>query len=148
MQPLEFTFPLRTKTGLNAREHFAVRAKRVKLERLATRAAFLAAMNSGARNLLIAHAEEHGAQITLTRIGPRRVDDDGVVGGCKGVRDEIADCLGLDDGDERLRWRYGCERGAFAVRVRIEALDACCPECGRPWGAAALMDALQPTGTP
>lgn len=61
--------------------------------------------------------------ITLTRIAPRRLDSDNVVGACKTARDAVADYLGLDDGDPRLTWQYADVRGprfVHALRVRIE----------------------------
>ena len=65
-------------------------------------------------------------------MGPRRVDDDGATGGLKAVRDEIAELLGLDDGDrERIRFRYtDPEIGPFAVRVEIASLGRC-EACGQ-----------------
>src|SRR5687768_1075296 len=41
--PVRFTIPVRTKNGLNDREHWAAKAKRVKAERMATRGALLGA---------------------------------------------------------------------------------------------------------
>ena len=62
--------------------------------------------------------------ITLTRIGPRTLDDDNLAGGFKHVRDGVADWLGIDDGDKRLTWRYEQRKGApkeYAAEVRIES---------------------------
>jgi hypothetical protein len=61
--------------------------------------------------------------VTLTRIGPRELDSDNLAGGFKAVRDQVAICLGVDDGDERVRWVYRQERGRpreYAIRVRVE----------------------------
>lgn len=44
--------------------------------------------------------------ITLVRIGPGTLDDDNLSGACKAVRDGVADALGIDDDDPRVRWRY------------------------------------------
>ncbi|MEZ5275518.1 MAG: hypothetical protein R3F07_03955 [Opitutaceae bacterium] len=35
------------------------------------------------------------------------MDDDNLAHACKPLRDAIADNLGIDDGDRRLRWKYG-----------------------------------------
>lgn len=62
--------------------------------------------------------------VTLTRIAPRRFDDDNLTSGFKATRDQIAELLGVDDGDPRVTWRYAQERGRpreYAVRIRIEA---------------------------
>ena len=120
---LEFMIPLRTKTGLNAREHWAVKAKRVKAERDATGRYWLAnALQYRVRcdlRLLAKYAP--GLLITLTRIGPRLCDDDNLAGGLKAVRDQVAEELGTDDGpNSMLRWKYHQERGPWGVRVRVE----------------------------
>lgn len=44
--------------------------------------------------------------VILTRIAPRRFDGDGLAAAFKGVRDEIAKWLGVDDRDERIVWHY------------------------------------------
>jgi hypothetical protein len=135
---IEFTIPLRTVSALNEREHFRVRAKRVKNERAVTAASL--------ERLWKTHAESLGLNdgsppaiacvgpllVTLTRVGPRKLDrGDNLGASLKGVRDELAAWLGVDDGDESAAlWEYAMERGAFAVRVRIEPLPAPCVTCG------------------
>jgi hypothetical protein len=109
-------FPLRLTTGLNQREHWAVRAKRVRHERAQTDWA-LQSFGWQAREELRQHMERGGLSVEITRIGPRKVDTDGIVGGAKGVRDEVARWLGWDDGDCRWEWRYRAERGPYAVRI-------------------------------
>lgn len=44
--------------------------------------------------------------ITITRIGPRRLDDDNLQAACKYVRDQIADYVGVDDGSPLYTWWY------------------------------------------
>jgi len=51
----------------------------------------------------------------------RRMDSDGVASALKAVRDGIADALGIDDGNSRITWIYGQERGEYSVRVEIES---------------------------
>lgn len=59
-------------------------------------------------------------RVTLTRVGAKRMDSDGLASSLKVVRDGIADWLGVDDGDvERVRWRYR-QLGGFIPSVRIE----------------------------
>lgn len=125
--PICFAIALRVGTGLNAREHHHVRAERVKAERMATAAAFRAHVPLHRQ----ADAWTRPLLVTLTRVGPRKVDDDGATGGLKAVRDEIAELLGLDDGDRaRIRFKYGDpEIGPFAVRVEIASLGRC-EACG------------------
>lgn len=120
---LEFEIPLRTVTGLNAREIWQVRSARVKSERAKTARAMTKAL--GVPRWKCSSVVRLPALVTLTRIGPREPDDDAIQPALKAVRDAIASYLGVDDGCDYLRFRYmPHERGEFGVRVRIEALDA------------------------
>ena len=124
---LSFCVPIRATSSLNARMHWAARAKRVKQERRTVAALMrasdlnrVAAKSAGADVLW---RDGHLA-ITLTRIGPRRMDDDNVQGCLKAVRDEVAAQLGLDDGDARLTWKYEQRKGPYGVEVTIETREA------------------------
>ena len=44
--------------------------------------------------------------VTITRIGPRRLDDDNLASACKYIRDQIADVVGTDDGSPLYTWQY------------------------------------------
>ena len=62
--------------------------------------------------------------ITITRIGPRKLDSDNLAGSAKHVRDGVADWLGIDDGDERLTWEYAQRSGGagvYACEIVIES---------------------------
>lgn len=64
--------------------------------------------------------------VIITRCGPRRMDEDNCVAGCKPVRDEVARWLGVvDDGDrERVRFVVRQEREARAhVRVDVYQVE-------------------------
>lgn len=98
--------PLRTVSALNRREHWAVRARRVKAER---RAALLITQPNW--------IDKFPATITLVRFGPRKLDDDNLRGAMKGVRDGVADRLGVDDADPRITWEYQQEKGKYGVRL-------------------------------
>lgn len=109
--------PLRTRTGLNVREHWAARAKRVKRERTAGQFAAKSAV-AGADPWW---TEGRRYVVTLTRVGPRTCDDDNLLGALKGFRDGVADALQVDDGNTKaVRWAYQQERGPWGVRVRLE----------------------------
>lgn len=114
--------PIRTTTGLNVREHWAARAKRVKRERAATLQALLAFVHwDGKTALLRVLAGAGVVSVALERVSPREADEDNAVGGLKSVRDEVSAWLGVDDGDPRIVWSYSQSRGPFAVRVTILA---------------------------
>lgn len=61
--------------------------------------------------------------VRLTRVGsgPRPLDGDNLQRALKAVRDVVAEWLGADDADPRIRWRYKQRRGwspAVVVDVR------------------------------
>jgi hypothetical protein len=64
--------------------------------------------------------------VTLTRIGPRLLDDDNLASSAKAVRDGVADWLGIDDGDAaRVSWRYAQEAVGvrrYGVRIDVEVV--------------------------
>jgi hypothetical protein len=57
--------------------------------------------------------------VTITRIGPRKLDDDNLASSCKYIRDQIAEKVGLDDGSAEYTWRYDQRTGAYGVDVEI-----------------------------
>jgi hypothetical protein len=107
--------PIRTVSALNAREHWRARARRVKHERQAT-ALFL--RQEGVRPLL-------PCSVHLTRIAPSNgLDSDNLPGAVKGVRDQIADWLGVDDKRADLvSYHYAQERGPWGVRVEFKPAE-------------------------
>lgn len=60
-------------------------------------------------------------KITLTRIGKRILDDDNLQSSFKSARDQIADFLGVNDGDRKaVHWAYKQQVGKeYAVCVHI-----------------------------
>lgn len=107
---LAFSIPIRTVSALNAREHWRARARRVKAEREATS--------------WVLRGQEYPVPpctVTMTRAGPSNgLDDDNLRGAMKGVRDQIALWLGIDDRDPRVTWGYGQRRAKeWAVEVEI-----------------------------
>jgi hypothetical protein len=102
--------PLTTGRGLNDRLHWAQRARQTKQH----------------RSLAYYLTPKHDVPcvVTLVRLSAGKLDDDNLRGALKGVRDGIADKLGIDDADKRVRWQYAqekCKRGESAVRVEIRA---------------------------
>lgn len=68
-------------------------------------------------------------KITLTRLGPRYLDEDNNAGSFKHVQDQLARELGIDDGDrEAARWWYVQRKrlkseGGYGVEVTIETRE-------------------------
>lgn len=66
--------------------------------------------------------------ITLTRIAPRKLDDDNWITSCKHFRDWIADRLipglkpGIADSDPRLSWKYyqASAKSEYALIIEVE----------------------------
>ena len=104
--------PIRTVSGLNVREHWSARARRVKRERYAVGMV----LNPLPR-------PELPCDVALIRLGPgqRLLDDDNLRAALKGCRDEVARWLGVDDASPMVRWHYAQERShewAVCVLVR------------------------------
>ncbi len=108
---------IRTVSEANAREHWRKRAKRVAGQRAMVRLA-MGPNRNPPRPPMIIH---------LTRIAPRRMDDDNLQRSFKAVRDGVADWLGLDDGSRSLGWLYFQEKGkpkTYGIRIEIDAIAA------------------------
>lgn len=114
---------IKTKGGMNAREHFGARAKRVKFERQQTRWM----LNSIKRPAL-------PCSVLLTRVSwSSGLDDDNLASALKSVRDEIAAWLGVDDRDRAtVRYRYAQRRSSGPKQ------DAVMIEFGEPASGAQL----------
>lgn len=115
-------FPLVLPSVANLREHWAKKAKRVKVQRSATR------IYMSASRLAIINEPGIGPDglwprcslsVRLTRVAPRTLDGDNLQAAFKAVRDEIAAYLGIDDGDERIRFTYAQAKGKAAVRIEL-----------------------------
>lgn len=106
---VSWSIPIRTVSALNRREHWAKRAKRVKVERLA---GYISTPHVPVPCI-----------VTMTRQGPRSLDDDNLRGALKGIRDGIAQRIGLDDADPKIEWRYGQVKARdYAVLIEVECL--------------------------
>ena len=112
---LRLTVPVRTWSMANTRWHWAKKARIARWQRRTTKR-IVAETITGKLRLPL--------RITMTRQGPRRLDDDNLAVALKHVRDGVADALGVDDGDRRLAWRCRQERcREYAVRIEIEPGD-------------------------
>lgn len=111
---LEFVVPIKATNSLNARLHWATRAREAKKDKAKTTAAFLVAGGHMKLRPLL--------RVTLVRVGPRALDGDNLQGALKAVRDAVAGKMGVDDGGPLVEWAYAQERGDYAVKVRVELL--------------------------
>lgn len=111
---MKFNLPLKTVSLLNMREHFRVTAKRKKAHREA-----VGFVTAGLKPPALP------VTVTLTRVSPGTLDEhDNLPSAFKHIVDGLADWLGVDDGDELVKWRYAqekCKRGQFGVVVEVTA---------------------------
>ncbi len=108
---------MRLGRGLNDREHWRVRAKRVKAER--EQVAWVLAARNVARPTL-------PLLVTLTRIAPSSGLDkgDNLNGSLKAVRDQVAAWLGVDDKhDDVVTYAYAQRRGPWAVEIAFQSKE-------------------------
>ena len=104
---------LKLVNALNAREHWSKASKRAAAQRALTTAA-LASVGAWGVELPLT--------VTITRHGPRKLDDDGATASAKHVRDAVAAWLGVDDGDDdRVTYRVAqqVQRG-YGVVIVVE----------------------------
>ena len=103
---MRVTLPLKLVSVANRREHWSVRARRARAHRQAA---------------IVVPRPDFAPPytVTITRIGPRRLDDDNLASAAKALRDGIADRLGMDDGDSRISWRYRQDHGDYGAVVEI-----------------------------
>ena len=123
---VEVVLPLRTYSEANRRDHWTIRRSRNESARVAWRVIM---HNYRLTDALAWICPEElrlpPAVVTLTRLGPRLLDDDNLASALKALRDAVALSLKVDDGDtRRVVWQYGqVISPLYGVRVRIEAAD-------------------------
>jgi hypothetical protein len=60
--------------------------------------------------------------IVITRIAPRKLDNDNLQSSAKHVRDGLAAVIGIDDADPAICWEtVRQERGPYATRIEIRS---------------------------
>lgn len=124
----EVVFDCKLLSEANRGGHWAARARRTRALRELVAAQLLRT---------IEETPQLPAIITLTRIAPRRLDDDNLARAFKSVRDSVADFLlpanrgnqsqrWADDDDERIEWQYRQRKGRpheTSVAIRIETKE-------------------------
>lgn len=120
------TVPLKT-TGSNAREIWQQRSRRVKKERHAT-----------GWMLRTVQRPEPPCAVLLIRLAPSAgLDDDNLRAALKGVRDEIAAWLGVDDRSPQVRYCYAQGRGPWSVMIEFGPIATTWGGAPRAIGATA-----------
>jgi len=114
---ITFELPIHTVSEANKREHWAIKAKRVKEQR---------GMVSAKLKTILKNIDNWDLRrtVVLTRIAPRLLDDDNIRGAMKAIRDGVADviCENKNDRDPRITWEYKQEKRKpkeYEIRVEI-----------------------------
>lgn len=116
---------MRTVSENNLREHWAAKARRVKAQREGVfwwlHAARVNLKAAGFKGKIL---------VKLTRVSLMKLDGDNLQGALKACRDGVADALGMDDGDERITWRYRqreprTPRKSIGLAVEVEFKKKC-----------------------
>ncbi len=128
MTPIVFDLPLRTTNplngGMSGTRWEAIQRSRTRAEhRLVARMRTTAALRQSGQH----PADVIPCVVTLTRFSAGHMDTDGLAASLKGIRDGIADALGVNDGGPMVDWvpaQAKCPRGVFGVRVCIEKRES------------------------
>lgn len=104
-----FHIPMRLPSLANTRMHWRAMNKLKRSQRIAV---FYSMFNLELPPLPVI--------VTITRSGPRRLDDDNLQAACKYVRDQIAAAFGEDDGSAAYTWKYDQRKSkTYGVDVEI-----------------------------
>ena len=116
---IAFELPIRIISELNNTDHWRTKHKRKKL----IKSEIINAMCS-----LKLPTIEDSTKILLTRIAPRALDEDNLIGAMKTVRDSVASMLlpglaaGRADGAKHIAWHYDQKKDKpkqYGLRVEI-----------------------------
>jgi hypothetical protein len=112
---LAFTMPVRVDSETNAREHWAKKRNRKINQKIATRYGWVDAVRP------IDFRVSLPCVVRLVRVGSRKLDSDNLGESFKAIRDALAGMIGVDDGDERIKWEYAqVAVGKRVYQVRVE----------------------------
>ena len=113
---LSVEVPVKTVSEMNNRDCWQKRSRRSREQKVKTKAV----VESALRKVRVGGDR---FMVKLTRVGQRRLDGDNCQSSLKYCRDAVAECLRIDDGDERITWEYGQEKakkaGVYSVIVEV-----------------------------
>lgn len=111
---MNITYPIKTVSESNMREHWAAKHRRSKEQRNIAHYRTLV-------DIRLQPEPVKPWRIVLTRIGKKRLDTGNLPAALKAVQDGICDALGIDDGDPAHEWIYEQRIGkAYGVELQIE----------------------------
>lgn len=115
IKEFEITLPIRTVSEANSSQHWRFKNARKKAQQQEVRVE----MQNRLRGQKIALP----CRVTLTRVGCHALDKDNLANSFKGIQDEVARVLGVDDGDEsKVSWFYEQHvigRRQYSVKIAI-----------------------------
>jgi hypothetical protein len=118
---VKILLPIETLSESNSSEHWRLKHKRHSSQKTCVRMAF-----RQVKKIALP------ATVTLTRLSPRKLDDDNLVGAFKWIRDSVADCLipglaaGRSDCDPRIKWIYEQKKSTCKlVEIKIDFVSSC-----------------------
>lgn len=114
-------------SAANLREHWRVKAVRVKQQREAVQLVLakykyaLSGWAQDADDFTHIDPDSKGCmRVRFVRIAPRQLDSDNLAYAFKAHRDAVAEVAGVDDGSLIWRWEYAQEKGKPAIRIEVE----------------------------
>ncbi len=113
---LRVELPMKLPSAGNLHEHWRARHARIKAQRAAVKLALFLKLDLDVHALVL---RDEPLACTLTRISPRKLDSDNLAFAFKGVRDQVAEELGIDDGSDAVEWLYAQESGPAGIRIEI-----------------------------
>jgi len=115
-EEIVISIPIKTVGELNVREHWAQAKKRHDAQKSAVHVIFKTLQSKPTLP----------CQVTLTRVGKRRLDSDNLIDSFKWIRDAVADNLipgklpGRADDSPKISWQYSQESGRdYSVEIKI-----------------------------
>lgn len=116
-------FPMHTASeNKYRRQHAMVSASKTKKQRADVRL-FLRQLSTPQR---VVEGSMNRFDVKLIRIAVAELDFSNLVGALKGVQDEVAEWIGLDDRDPLFRWDFlqqPCKKGFYGVRIEVRDLE-------------------------
>jgi hypothetical protein len=119
-----------SEANANTSQHWRVRSERARKQRSFVAACWWIRAKSVKPSSL-------PLTITITRVAPGMIrDTDNLTSSAKHVRDQIAECIGVDDSTPLITWRVEQRKGKpreYAAEIVIEPRthDCVCRDCGR-----------------
>ena len=108
------TAPIKVVSEANLREHWAAKNKRKAAQQVALRLYW---------GQYVQKLPSPPMMVIFTRIGQRKLDDDNLANAFKGLRDQFAKMVGVDDGSDQIRFEYrqiATGKRQYGIQVEVK----------------------------